>query len=145
MVQALNHQLQVELAQKDGQTLLRAVVITTDYNAMPFFPGFQAETKREIAAELPWNRDSAVLQLEMRGQNWTVRCGETEKQLQELVKIDGRRICPEKIGCRCGIMIGMFATGGGTESDNTAAFDWFSLTSDGEIQEAAGKRKTKWN
>ena len=86
VVQALNHQLQVELAQKDGQTLLRAVVITTDYNAMPFFPGFQAETTREIAAELPWNRDSAVLQLEMRGQNWTVRCGETEKQLQELEK-----------------------------------------------------------
>ena len=65
--------------------------------------------------------------LEMRGQNWTVRCGETEKQLQELAKIDGRRICPEKIGCLCGTMIGMFAAGGGTEGDNTAAFDWFSL------------------
>ena len=36
-------------------------------------------------------------------------------------------INPEKVGCMTGTMIGMFASGNGTESDNYAAFDWFEI------------------
>ena len=127
VVQAMNHQLQVELACSGGRRVLRAVVISTDYDRFPFAPGFAADTKRTVAAELLWDLDSVVLQVEMHGQTWLVRYGENSDSLRELTRIDGRWISPSKIGCLWGTMIGMFTTGGGANSDNEAAFDWFEL------------------
>ena len=54
-----------------------------------------------------------------------IRYGESEAELQELCEINGALINPEKVGCMCGTMLGMYATGNGVDSEKTAEFDWF--------------------
>ncbi len=51
--------------------------------------------------------------------------GETEENLKELCRVDGTWINPEKVGCMCGTILGMYATGNGTDLEKEAAFDWF--------------------
>ena len=61
----------------------------------------------------------------MHNEDFTIRYGESEENLKELCKVDGSLINPEKVGCMCGTMLGMYATGNGEDSENVAAFDWF--------------------
>lgn len=127
VVQAMNHQLHFECAISTGKPVLRAVMVTADYDTLPFLPGFESRTQRTILAETPWESEDAVLQIEMRGQTWMLRCGPDRNDLRELIQVNGAELNPEKLGCLCGTMIGMFATGGGADSENTANFDWFEL------------------
>ena len=53
-----------------------------------------------------------------------------EDQLRKLCSVDGLLVNPEKVGCMVGTMLGVFASGNGTDSDNEAVFDWFDC---GEI------------
>ena len=66
-----------------------------------------------------------ILKLDMQGEDFTVYYGEQEDSLRELCKMDGALINPEKVGCMCGTLLGMFATGNETSCDNEAEFDWF--------------------
>ena len=50
--------------------------------------------------------------------------GAEEAGLTELGRVDGALINPEKVGCMVGEMLGMFATGNGTASENKAVFRW---------------------
>lgn len=125
-VQAMNHQLHIERGVSDGQQVVRVVLVTADYDRPPYFPGFVAQTNRQILAEEVWEKDSVILQLEMDGQDFTVRIGAKEGSLKEICKADGSLINPEKVGCMCGTLLGMYATGNGKDVDNRAAFDWFS-------------------
>ena len=127
VVQAMNHQLHVERRVEGGKQKLAVVLVTADYNCPPYFPGFEGHTKREVLAGADWDADEIILQVEMNGQDWRVRYGSSKDALEELVAIDGGLLNPEKVGCMCGTMIGMFATGGGTDSENRAEFDWFEL------------------
>ena len=127
VVQAMNHQVHIEMTLDEGAPALRVVVVTAEYDRPPYFPGLEGHTHRETAAQVPFDGDEVVLQIEMDGQDWTVRYGRDRQSLQELTKIDGRVINPEKVGCMCGTLIGMFATGAGVDSQNTADFDWFEL------------------
>lgn len=127
VVQAMNHQVHMEKALDGGRPVLRAVVVTADFDRPPYFPGFEGHTHRETVAQVPFDGEEVVLQIEMDGQDWTVRYGLDRDSLQTIATLDGRLINPEKVGCMSGTMIGMFATGGGTDSRNTASFDWFEL------------------
>lgn len=124
-VQAMNHQLHIERAAADGKQVIRAVLITADYNQPPYFPGFTSTTNRQILKQIEWNQANVILRLEMKAEAFTVLYGETEEMLQELCSVDGGLINPEKVGCMCGTLLGMYATGNGTDSENTAEFDWF--------------------
>ncbi len=128
VVQAMNHQLHLELAEKEGGRVLRAVLVTAEFSCPPYFPGFASETRRQVLSERPWDAPEAVLQIELRGQDWTLRCGTDREHLETLCHTDGRLLNPEAVGCMCGTMLGMFATGGGTDSANRADFDWFEMT-----------------
>ncbi|MBQ9493354.1 MAG: glycoside hydrolase family 43 protein [Oscillibacter sp.] len=127
VVQSMNHQVHIERAVSDGRQVLRVVVVTADFDTPPYFPGFAGHTKRETVAEIPCDWQEIVLQIEMNRQTWTVRYGAEKDALKDLTVLDGGVVNPEKVGCMCGTMVGMFATGGGTDSDNRAAFDWFEL------------------
>ena len=125
VVQAMNHQLHIERACEKGKQVVRVKMITSDYQQPPYFPGFTSTTNRENICTVDYVNDKIVLQIEMHNEDFTIRYGESEENLKELCKVDGSLINPEKVGCMCGTMLGMYATGNGEDSENVAAFDWF--------------------
>lgn len=127
VVQAMNHQLHFERILKDGNQMLRAVLVTADYNCPPYMPGFESVTNREVLAETRFDGQEILLQIEMKGEAFVLRYGTDAENLNELCKVDGHRINPEKVGCMSGTIIGMYATGNGTDSDLCAKFDWFEI------------------
>ena len=125
VVQAMNHQLHIERACENGKQVVRVILVTADYQQPPYFPGFTSTTNRECICRTEYDKNDIVLQIEMHHEDFCIRYGETEDSLKELCKVDGTRINPEKVGCMCGTVLGMYATGNGTDSENEAAFDWF--------------------
>lgn len=105
--------------------VVRVVIVTAEYNKPPYFPGFESKTSRRVIKSVCWNREDIILKLDMQGEDFTVYYGEQEDSLRELCKMDGALINPEKVGCMCGTLLGMFATGNETSCDNEAEFDWF--------------------
>ena len=132
VVQAMNHQLRVEMcASPDGEGQnLRVVLSTADWNVPPYFPGFESATKQTVLSEVRWDSDTAVLRIDMMGEDWTVYAGQTEESLQEQCQVSGNLVNPEKVGCMTGTMTGVFASGNGKSSGSEAVFDWFDA---GEI------------
>lgn len=129
-VQAMNHQLHIERAVEDGKQVVRVVLVTAEYNKPPYFPGFESRTEKKVLKSAPWDKEDIVLKLDMKGEDFTVLIGENENQLEEFCKVDGALINPEKVGCMCGTLLGMYATGNGVDYDNYAAFDWFRYCED---------------
>ncbi len=130
VVQAMNHQLRVELcAAGEGakESHLRVVLSTADWTVPPYFPGFESETRETVLYETGWAENRAVLGIEMKGEDWTVSAGVSEEEVKEICRVDGRLVNPEKVGCMIGTMLGMFASGNGERYDLEAAFDWFEL------------------
>ena len=126
VVQALNHQFQVERVLAAGEQVLRLVLVTADYKGFPFIPGFTSSTHREVLASVPYEEEEVVISLELNRQVYTIRYGQDESSLKELCVTDGALINPEKVGCMAGTQIAVFATGSGEDSDRYALFDWFS-------------------
>lgn len=125
VVQALNHQLHFQRVKKEDKQMLQAVLISGDYNHPPFIPGFESVTHRRVLAEIELDISQIVLQIDIKGEEIHLRYGSNEKELKELCVADGHLINPEKVGCMSGTIIGMFATGNGTDSKLYAEFDWF--------------------
>lgn len=127
VVQAMNHQYHLERAVEEGRQVVRLILATADYDRMPYFPGFSSETHKEVVASAAWDQPEIVLQVKMEHEKFTVSYGASKESLQELCVADGSKINPEKVGCMCGTMLGMFATGNGADSENCAEFDWFEM------------------
>ena len=130
VLQAMNHQLRVEVCANGDEQKLRVVLSTADWNVPPYFPGFESQTQIKTLFETPWSEACTVLRIDMVGEDWTVYAGTAEDSLRKLCSVDGLLINPEKVGCMVGTMLGVFASGNGTDSDNEAVFDWFDC---GEI------------
>ena len=131
VVQAMNHQYHLERAVSDGKQVLRLVLCTAEYPCPPYFPGFTSQTSLKTVAETEWNDKNIVLQIELDGEDFTIRYGTNREALATLCVADGNLINPEKVGCMAGTTVGIFASGNGTDSDNTACFDWFELIENG--------------
>lgn len=127
VVQAMNHQYHLERAVEDGKQVVRLVLTTAEYDRPPYFPGFSSVTYKEVVASAAWDRSEIILQIKMEHEKFTVSYGESKEALRELCVADGRKINPEKVGCMCGTMLGVFATGNGTDSEKQAEFDWFEM------------------
>ncbi len=128
IVQAMNHQVHIERVAVDGKQMLRSKVFTSDFDVPPYLPGFKEVTSGNITAEVGWEENDIVLQVEMRQEQFIIRYGSLRESLKELCTVDGNLINPEKVGCMTGTLVGMFASGNGTESENAAEFDWFEMT-----------------
>ncbi|MDO4622507.1 MAG: glycoside hydrolase family 43 protein [Eubacteriales bacterium] len=127
LVQAFNHQYHFERAVVEGRQVLQVVLYTADFQSLPFLPGFESETHREVVASVPYDAETVVLQVVSKDKEYIFSYGASKEELQELITVDATLINPEKVGCMAGTMIGMYATGNGKDSDNKASFDWFSL------------------
>ncbi len=130
MVQAMNHQFHFQMVNDNGQKKLQFLCFTTDYDRPPYIPGFHADLHKKVLAETPWEEDSVVLSIELRGNTCTARYGSDEKDLKKLVKADAFEINPEKVGCMTGTMIGVFASGNGETINKTATFRYFEHSQD---------------
>lgn len=127
VMQSMNHQYHLERAVEDGRQVVQLVLYRAVYDRPPYLPGFTCDTKREILAQRDWNREDIILQVQMAEKTFTVSAGGSEDELLELYVADGNLINTEQVGCMVGTMVGMFASGHGTESSNRAFFDWFKL------------------
>lgn len=127
VVQAMNHQLHFERVLREDKQMLQAVLVTADYNHPPYMPGFESVTRREVLAETEYEGKEIILQIEMKGEDFTLRYGTDTEQLRELCKVDGHRLNPEKVGCMSGTIVGMYASANGTKSSKCAGFDWFEM------------------
>lgn len=127
VIQASNHQFHLERALQDGRSVVRCVCCSADFNHPPYFPGFESTTSKRVTAQAEWEDAHIVLQIEMNGEDFRFRYGASEDELIELSAEDGRLINPEKVGCMSGTLLGMYASGNGTDSENKAEFDWFEL------------------
>jgi beta-xylosidase len=130
IVQAMNHQLHLERACENGKQVIRVVLITADYKQPPYFPGFNSTTNRTVLATAECDASELILAAELHHNVFRFLYGTSEEKLKELYIADGVQINPEKVGCMCGTMFGMFATGNGKETDNSASFDYFRYHED---------------
>ena len=124
VIQAMNHQVHLELSQTDGEKKLELLLFTAEYDRLPFIPGFTSVTNRSVLASVPWNAEDVVLEMELIENDYIFRYGPDEQHLTELGRADGALMNPEKVGCMVGEMLGMFASANGKESGNCAVFDW---------------------
>ena len=124
VVQAMNHQVHLQLARSEGQLQIELLLFTADYELPPYIPGFRSVTNRSLLASAPWDAEEIVLEMELIENDYIFRYGPDEGHLTELGRADGALINPEKVGCMVGEMLGMFATANGTASENRAVFDW---------------------
>ena len=127
VVQAMNHQLHFVRCTEEGRQLLRVFAVTCDFTSMPFIPGFSSKTQQHVVAEVGYDAADVVLRICMDGEDWKLFYGTEEVELKELCAFDGHMINPEQVGCMVGTMLGMYASGNGTDSQHTAAFDFFEL------------------
>ncbi len=132
--QAMNHQYRLELARKGEEQVLRLVLTTTDFDMPAYIPGFKADQHEKVIVETPWQGGSIILALDMDGNRYTFSWGTGKEDLHVLSVSDGFAINPEKVGCMTGTMIGVFASGNGTDSGNEASFDWFEHRQKGSRQ-----------
>ncbi len=124
IVQAMNHQLHLELGCEDGKTVVRLVQFTADYDLQPYFPGFTSTTNRTILASAPFEGEEIILETELHENRYVFRYGSGEDGLRELACADGAVINPEKVGCMVGEVLALFASGNGEKSGNSALFCW---------------------
>ena len=124
VVQAMNHQYHLQLAKEGEQTMLQLLRFTADYALPPYIPGFTSTTICDILASVPWEDEEIVLEMELNENDYCFLYGSDERHLSELARADGAAINPEKVGCMVGEMLGLFATGNGTDSGNSALFPW---------------------
>lgn len=126
LMQASNNSFRAELMQENGQTYLRAVEVSSHAELPPFHPDYKAVTKVTEHAKVAWNGGDVVLVLRVKDQCHDLYFGPDEDHLEPLyLGMDGRNINDAVRGNMVGTCMGMYATGGGAESDNEAAFDYF--------------------
>ena len=124
VVQAMNHQLHLELARENGQTLLRLLRYTAEYELPPYIPGFTSVTNCAMIASTPWSGEEIILETELDENDYIFRYGPDEEHLRELARTDSAAINPEKVGCMVGETLGLYASGNGADSENQAVFAW---------------------
>ena len=124
VAQAMNHQVHLQLSRAGGEQKLELLLFTADYALPPYIPGFTSVTSRSLLASVPWAAEEVVLEMELAENDYIFRYGPDEQHLIELGRADGALINPGKVGCMVGEMLGIFASGNGTASENSAVFDW---------------------
>jgi len=127
LLQAMNHQLHLERAEEEGQQVIRCVLYTTSYDMPAFIPHFHAQTHRQVLARAVVDAERIILKMDIRGRELTALYGTGPDALKELCRVDTTLLATKQNGCLTGTLLGMFASGNGSDSENSAGFDWFQL------------------
>ncbi len=123
LTQAINNAILLEKVRDGSESRVRFVLVTTSYNAPPYHPDFECTTKVTELASMKCNEQYIELCFDIDGMEVTASVNGTILGVADssLLFIDA------KTGGLVGTMIGMFATGNGSDSDNEASFDWFEI------------------
>lgn len=125
IMQASNHQFKAQLCNRDRQICLELVQVTTDMNVPPHIPTFKGKTTEKLLVTIPLESADIRLKVSVDYQKIAIFY-QIEGESWELLKeVDGRIINPEIVGCMAGTQIGIFASGNGEESANSAVFRKF--------------------
>lgn len=126
IMQQCNHQYRFEKKNRDGRQILALVLATTKQKGLPFLPGYESDTTETVLKEEKIGSDgSVILRIEATGQDYTFYMGHSEDSIKEFyAHADGKKINPEEVGGMVGTMLGMFASGNGSKSDNVAKFNY---------------------
>jgi xylan 1,4-beta-xylosidase len=82
--------------------------------------------KNELLAEKSFFSECIYLKVTAKGQDYNFYYGSDIRNLKTLIeKVDGRILSTDIAGGFVGTYIGMYASGNGKCSENTANFDWF--------------------
>ncbi len=126
IMQASGHQMRLERATSDGRQILRLVVNTADFKVPPHVPGFTYTRHQQELACVEYSGGKVIIGVKVRGQRCDFYYGDGDTMTCIYENADARVINPEIVGGMVGTYVGMFASGNGQMSDNSAAFDWFS-------------------
>ena len=126
MMQAFNHQFRLERSMEAGKQIIRLMQSTTSYTGRQWMPGFQSTTTELELAKAVVESSDICLKIEALGQKIDFYYGSSEDSFHFLYEnADGRLLNPEIVGGMVGTMLGMFASSNGSESENSASFEWF--------------------
>lgn len=78
-----------------------------------------------IVRAVPWYSDRLEMLISAREQDFSFYIGNGEARIPLAEKVDGRMLSTDVAGGFVGTTIGLFASGNGTESQNSADFDLF--------------------
>ncbi len=123
MLQAMNHQVRVEILKENGIQLIRLVIVTSCFDR-PLHLGGEAKTEERIIKEAEYSSADIILRICGDMQDHTVYYGRTEEHLYKLCRFDAAQINPPQVGGMIGTMLAVFASGNGMDSMNEAVFDW---------------------
>ena len=87
-----------------------------------------ADGHEELLAMKTWDRDSIELLVKARGQNYSFYFGAGNHFDLLAENIDGRILSTDVAGGFTGAYIGLYASGSGIESGNSADFDLFEYS-----------------
>lgn len=122
LLQASDHQYRLEKVRKGENEVLQVVLSTCRMDVPPHFPNFKSEMEEKILAEIPWFSADAELAAQVEGQDFSFYYISAGRKVPIFEHADGRLINPEIVGCMTGMLAGIFASGNGTDSANTAVF-----------------------
>lgn len=126
IAQAMNHQIRFEMCKGKVGTVLRVVLVTTEFKAPPYMPGFNYTQEEKELVRIPYGKEKIYLKI-VANEDYSLFYGENYDNMSLLTKVNLSLINPESISSLSGTMIGMFASGNKEESDGEAIFEWFSL------------------
>ncbi len=125
--------LRIELAQENGNTVLRVMKFWVDQHNENYKlrAGFPIDSGEECLKKVAWTGNTAFMRIATDGQRAFVMAGKSENEYEILLdNVDVSYVATETCGGFVGAYLGMFCSGNGVESDNEAAFDWFEYSGD---------------
>lgn len=129
ILQASNHQYRLEKKCEDGKQVAQLVLVTTEMNTYPHMPNFKSTTTEKVLYKCPLEGVKSCFGVKVVGQDYQFYTKNAEGEVNLIGKtVSGRKINPPMVGCMAGTIVGMYATGNGVNSDNSAIFKTFMYT-----------------
>lgn len=120
-------QLRLEMGKNSkGETVVRALRCYKSLEPTLINVFERGEYKEEILQEILWEESEVIFRVQAKEQEFTLSAENANGECVVLAVADGGFLGSETAGGYEGAMIGMFASGNGTEYDEYAAFDWFT-------------------
>ena len=129
LVQAMNHQIRMEVFAAGENKKVRIVMNTSSYQVPTYAPGFSYHMHEKILAEADiTGQERICLLIKADGQRISFYVGEKEEELTCLAAdADCGALAPDYLGNMTGTVLSAFASANGGESGNEAVFEKISV------------------
>lgn len=136
VLQNAYQQLRIEMGlDSDGKRVIRAVRGYSFLEPSLTHRWEQASYQEEVLGCICWETEEVILGIQAKEQDYQLYAADGDGRVYILAEhVDGGFLGSETAGGFVGAYIGMFASGNGIETDNYAAFDWFSYKGTDDIE-----------